>query len=74
MPEKIELPKDIVKLMYDQRKLQQNLPQNQRLYIGGKIILYYLTHDGIFVKTIHKFDDFDNTEKQILKNYNKNKF
>ena len=59
--------------MVEQRAIQEYLPANERVYIGGKIQVYHLTRTEITIYTLDKFDDFEAVEQQIFENYESGK-
>lgn len=67
--ENLEFPKDIKRLMDEQRSIQLSRPENERVHIGGKIQILHLTKSGFVVFTVDQFDDFEATEKLIYENY-----
>jgi len=56
-------------MMEEQRVIQESLPKDERVYIGGKIQIHHLTKDGICIYTLDKFDDFDAMLQEIFENY-----
>lgn len=69
IPANPEFPKDIKRIMDEQRSLQKSLPENQRVYIGGRIQVHHLTRAGCIIYTEGQFEDFDLTENRIFENY-----
>lgn len=61
-----ELPTDLKILMESQRRLQTWEPQERRVYIGGEIIVYRLSYEGCRIHTLDRFDDYEDTAKQIF--------
>lgn len=73
VPEGWSLPRDLKKMMDDQRIVQASLPKEQRVYIGGEIEIYHLTKDGFSVYTLERFEDYANDEVGIFKNFETSK-
>jgi hypothetical protein len=71
--EGIELPRDIKRLMDEQRSIQQSLPKGERVFIGGKIQIHHLTRMGFCVYVLDQFDDFEEAQQKIFENYNSRK-
>ena len=59
--------------MDEQRAIQQSRPENERVYIGGKIQIIHLTKSGFGVYTLGQFDDFESTQQAIFDNYDPQK-
>jgi hypothetical protein len=72
VPENYALPIDIPAMMQDQRERQSLLPKEERLYIGGEILITHLTKDGFHSYNLCKFDDYDADEEAIYCNYGQN--
>lgn len=64
-----DLIKAIPKMMRQQREIQESLPVNERVYIGGEIIAHHLTSNGCNSFKIGEFDDFTLQQAQIFANY-----
>lgn len=71
LPEKHEFPTDIIKMMDEQRYIQAKKSENERVYIGGERIIHHITKEGIVIYSLGKFDDFETTENDIYKDYEK---
>lgn len=71
--EGLEIPRDIKKIMDEQRVIQQSLPKNERVYIGGKIQIHHLTKLGFAVYTLDQFEDFELNQQMIYDNYDSQK-
>lgn len=69
IPEDFVLPRDVKKMMDDQRSTQASLPKDQRLYIGGEILIHHLTKIGFNVYILGRFEDFEADEKSIYENF-----
>lgn len=70
--EDLSLPRDLKKMMDEQRIIQATKPENERLYIGGEIIVNELSHEGFSTYTIDKFDDYETVEETIFTNFQNN--
>jgi hypothetical protein len=68
-PENFQFPKDIRKMMGDQRAIQAAKPKEQRIYIGGDIQIHHLGHDGFYAYTLDRFEDYDRDEKAMYENF-----
>lgn len=66
VPPGYEFPTDFKALMQEQRRLQSLLPDGQRVYIGGEIIIHHLTKPGCYIHVQDKFDDYGSVEKSIF--------
>jgi len=69
VPDNYELPGDIKEMMDDQRSIQASQPKEERLYIGGEIVVHYLSNDGFKTYTLHRFDDYLADEVAMYKNF-----
>jgi hypothetical protein len=69
-PENAGFPMIIKSLMDEQRALQQSLPKNERVYIGGKIQVHHLTKAGFSVYILDQFEDFESVQQEIFDNFN----
>lgn len=69
VPEGYQLPADIKKMMLDQRAVQATRPKEQKVYIGGEIIIHHLARNGFQVYTLDKFEDHGQTQEAIFKNF-----
>jgi hypothetical protein len=69
IPEGFEFPKDIIKMMDEQRAIQNTLPKNERVYIGGKIQIHHLTNNGFNAYIFGQFADYESDDQAIIKNY-----
>lgn len=70
VPENLQLPTDIPKMMRQQREIQAARPKEERVFIGGEIQIFHLTKDGFNVFTLERFDDFDSDDRAIYDNFN----
>ena len=61
----------IKKMMEEQRKRQESVPRNKRVYIGGEIQVIHLTREGFNVFNLDRFDDYSETLNSIFYNYEK---
>lgn len=69
VPKDSVFPIDIKKMMDDQRSIQVSLPKDQRLNIGGEILIHHLTKVGFSVYTLGQFEDFGTIERKIFENF-----
>jgi hypothetical protein len=67
--ENLEFPKDIKRIMNEQRAIQLSRPESERVYVGGKIQIHHLTKSGFIVYAHDQFDDFEPTQQAIYENY-----
>ena len=58
-----------IETMKLQRLHQESKPSDERLHIGGEIQFVHLDADTCTIKTIHRFDDFDETQAAIYRNF-----
>jgi hypothetical protein len=56
-------------MMAEQRSIQETLPKEERLYIGGEIQALYLTADGCRSFKVGQFPDFEAHQQAIFKNH-----
>ncbi|MBT1072941.1 hypothetical protein [Pelotalea chapellei] len=70
-PESYELPKDFKTMMNSQRELQSSETKENKIYIGGEILLIRLEIDGFIVQSLGRFDDYDSDKSAIYSNYGK---
>jgi len=73
LPENYVFPRDIKKMMEEQRSIQSSMPKEEQIFIGGEIQIHHLTKDGINIYTFAKFDDYSDTEEKIYSNYDSGK-
>jgi hypothetical protein len=69
MPADYELPGGIVQIMESQRRHQATVPAHERLYIGGEIQLFMLSKQGTACARLHRFDDFEEHEDAMYRNF-----
>jgi hypothetical protein len=69
VPEGYQLPADIKTMMLDQRAIQAMQPKEQKVYIGGEIVIHHLSRDGFQVYTLDKFEDYEITQQAIFSNF-----
>jgi hypothetical protein len=67
IPETYRLPKDIRRMMDEQRTKQEPQQEGQRVYIGGEIHIHHLSQDGFQVYTLDRFEDYELDEKGYLR-------
>jgi hypothetical protein len=68
-PEDYELPAGLKDLMEQQRVTQQSRAKEERIYIGGKIIVHHLTQLGCQVYVLDQFADYATHERAIYENF-----
>jgi hypothetical protein len=73
IPDNYRLPRDIRKMMDDQRATQTAQPKEQRLYIGGEIEIHRLSKDGFQVYPLDRFEDYASDETAIYENFSASK-
>lgn len=73
VPEDCSLPRDIRKMMDEQRAIQANKPKEKRIYIGGEIQIHHLTKAGFQVHTFDRFEDYAQNERAIYDNFRESK-
>lgn len=61
----LELPKDFIDAMEQQRSEQDQLPLSERVFIGGDIIVASITRDGIGTWCAHRFADYEETYQRM---------
>jgi hypothetical protein len=64
-----ELPADVRKMMGEQRVIQSSKPEENRIHIGGQILVHHLTQLGVTAYRLDQFDDFDSTQRTIYENF-----
>ena len=60
-------------MMAEQRRNQEALPKDERLYIGGEIQALHLTADGCRSFKVGQFPDFEAHQRAIFDNHEKQK-
>lgn len=63
---------DYFNLMKSQIEAQEDLPPDEKIYIGGEMQMYILNEKGYYVSTFNKFSDYQKTYDKIFKNFNEN--
>lgn len=63
----------IPSMMQEQRDIQNKLPKNERLYIGGEIYAHYLTVDECKSFKLGQFPDFEEHGRKIFENHHNEK-
>lgn len=53
-------------MMEEQRTIQDSLPDNERIYIGGEIYCMYLTRAGCNISKAGEFPEFKEQQKFVL--------
>ncbi len=69
LPANCQLPSAVKSLMEQQRVIQEARPKDERIYIGGKIIVHHLTQTGFQVYVLDQFADHDTHEQAIHQNF-----
>lgn len=62
-------PYFLLNMMEEQRRNESLKPLSERVFIGGEIIVHILSKEGILIKTLARFDDFEITEQTIYENF-----
>jgi hypothetical protein len=65
VPEPYKLPDDFRTMMDEQRKIQRQKPANERIHIGGQIVVHHLVRAGCSTFSTGCFEDFDDDVKGI---------
>jgi hypothetical protein len=73
IPPAYDLPRDIKPMMDAQRSIQEVLPAQERIYIGGEIQLYHLTMESCNFYTLGRFEDYPLHEHAIYANFTQGK-
>jgi hypothetical protein len=60
-------------MMAEQRKNQESLPKDERVYIGGEIQVLYLTADGCRSFKAGQFPDFEDQERAVFESHENEK-
>jgi len=58
-------------MMKEQREIQEKVPMQERVFIGGEIITFHLTENGCSTFKLGQFDDLNEQKETIFKNYAK---
>jgi hypothetical protein len=69
VPEPYNLPNDFRTMMDEQRQLQRRRPANERIYIGGEIIVHHLAKEGCSTFSIGSFEDFEDDMRAIYSRF-----
>jgi hypothetical protein len=72
-PEGYQLPRDIRRMMDEQRAIQAACPKETRLYIGGEITIHHLMKAGFNAYTLDRFDDYASDETAMYENFRESK-
>jgi hypothetical protein len=59
----------ITQMMEEQRIIQNSLPENERVYIGGRIQIHHLTKEGTNIYTLSQFEDYESVRKKMYENF-----
>lgn len=68
VPANYVFPRDIKRLMEQQRRIQKTKPATERICIGGEIYACQLSREGIGIYPLGRFDDYDSDLDAILEN------
>ena len=68
LPDNYSFPRDIRKMMDDQRVIQASQPREKRVFIGGEIEVHHLSKDGFRVYTLDRFEDYARNQTAIYDN------
>ncbi|HKU74444.1 MAG TPA: hypothetical protein VJR02_11030 [Pyrinomonadaceae bacterium] len=71
IPEPYSFPMDIKKMMDSQRAIQAKRPKEERIYIGGEIMIHHLTDQSFTVYVLDEFEDYEANERAIFSNFDK---
>jgi len=71
IPEPYQFPTDIRSIMDSQRAIQATRPKQERVYIGGEIIIHHLTEQSLTIYPWDAFEDYEANEQAIYDNFNK---
>jgi hypothetical protein len=69
VPASYELPADIKKMMIEQRAIQASRPKDEKVYIGGKILIHQLSRLGFETFALDEFEDYESTQRAIYENF-----
>jgi hypothetical protein len=58
---------NIKRMMAEQRILQLQKPFSDRIYIGGEILIHFITADGIVMYNLDRFEDYESDAEKIFK-------
>ena len=61
------LPDDFIKLIEDARRIDDALPIDQRVGIGGEIHFLYMTSERMSLRNVHRFPDYDVMYQEMCK-------
>jgi hypothetical protein len=63
-----QFPDDFIELVKRQRFEDEQLPEAERIFIGGEIQTYILQNRSINIQTVYRFDDYQDTYQAMLSN------
>ncbi|MGA8761820.1 MAG: hypothetical protein WB562_02935 [Candidatus Sulfotelmatobacter sp.] len=70
LPEGYQIPRDIRRIMDDQREVQAASPtEGTRLYIGGEIMLHHISKSGFVAYPLDRFEDYATDEEAMYENF-----
>lgn len=68
----LNLTELVPRMMLEQRHIQESLPENRRLYIGGRVNALHLTPNGCSAFQIYEFSDFQDQEQIVFSHHQEN--
>lgn len=68
-PESDDVLSDVRSMMIDQRSIQDNVPIEKRVFIGGQCLVHVLGADGYSVMNLFDFDDFQDQVHEVFSNH-----
>lgn len=66
VPSNVSLMEALQPMMEEQRRIQEQKPRSERLYIGGQCILMHLTKDACTTATLFNFEDYEDQLRYIF--------
>ena len=62
-------PADIKMMMDEQRAIQASRPKDEKIFIGGKILVHHLSRSGFQAFVLDEFEDYESTQRAIYENF-----
>lgn len=59
------LPEVMIRMIEEQKVHDESLPVEERLGIGGEVQFLYMNEQGAEIRTIHRFDDYEDVYREI---------
>ena len=56
-------------MMIEQRAVQASRPKDEKVYIGGKILIHQLSRLGFEAFALVEFEDYESTQRAIYENF-----